>query len=57
MKEYFLPEDYQQQLYVKYQNYKQGNHNLNEYMKEFYHLHTRNNIDEPEFQILTKHLD
>ena len=56
MKEYFLPVDYQHQLYVKYQNCRQGNHSVDEYMDEFYRLHTRNNMDEPEFQTITKYL-
>ena len=56
IKEYFLPTDYQQQLYVKYQNCRQGNRSVDEYTDEFYHLHTRNNMDEPEFRTVTKYL-
>lgn len=48
--------NYQQQLYVKYQICKQGNYSVNEYTKEFYHLHTMNNMDEPEFWIVMEYL-
>lgn len=44
------------QLYVKYQNYKQRNCSLDEYTKEFYRLHIRNNMNELEFHTITKYL-
>ena len=56
MKEYFLPVDYQQQLYLKYQNYTQRNCNVDKYTKQFYCMYARNNMDELEFRTVTKYL-
>ena len=40
---------------MKYQNYRQGNRSVDEYTNEFYHLHIRNNMDEPKFRTITKY--
>lgn len=51
-----MPADYQQQLYFKYHNCTQGNLSVDEYTKEIYHLYTRNNMEELEFQIVAKYI-
>lgn len=56
IKEYFLLKIYQQQFYLKYQNCRQGNHNVDEYKNDFDNLHTKNNMDNPEFCIGTKYI-
>lgn len=56
MKEYFLPANYQQQLCFKYHNCKQMNFSVDEYTKDFYLLHTRNNMDELEFLTVAKYI-
>lgn len=56
MKEYFLPVDYQQQFYMKYQNCSEGNYSVDKYMKDFYRLYSRNNMKEPQFRTVTKYI-
>lgn len=49
IKEYFLPSNNH--------NCKERNRSMDQYMKELYRLHTRNNMDEPELRIVIKYID
>ena len=49
IKEYFIPSNNH--------NCKERNRSMDQYMKELYRLHTRNNMDEPELRIVIKYID
>ncbi|XP_020696471.1 uncharacterized protein LOC110109634 [Dendrobium catenatum] len=51
----YLPTDYEQMLYVQYQQYcVQGNRSVNEYTEEFYRLSARNNLNETANQMVAR---
>lgn len=49
IKEYFMPSNYH--------NCKERNRSVDEYTKELYRLHIRNNMDKPELRIIIKYID
>ena len=54
MADWFLPPDYQQELFKQYQDCKQGTQTVNEYMEEFDKLVNHNDLEETEDQWISK---
>ncbi|KAI0499806.1 hypothetical protein KFK09_018014 [Dendrobium nobile] len=53
---HFLPTDYEQMLYLKYQHCAQGNRSVSEYMEEFYRLSARNDLNETSNQLVVRYI-
>ena len=54
MANWFLPLDYQQELFRQYQDYRQGTRTVNKYMDEFDRLANRSDLEEIEDQGISK---
>ena len=52
----FLPADWEQILYQKYQNCQQKYKTVAEYVDEFYRLSARNNLNESKVQLVSRFL-
>ena len=57
MADWFLPPDYQQELFRQYRDCRQGTRTVNEYMKEFDRLVNRNDLEETEDQRISRFID
>ncbi|KAI0495115.1 hypothetical protein KFK09_025262 [Dendrobium nobile] len=53
---HFLPTDYEQMLYLKYQHCAQGNRTVSEYTEEFYSLSARNDLNETSNQLVARYI-
>ncbi|XP_020677817.1 uncharacterized protein LOC110096287 [Dendrobium catenatum] len=53
---HFLPTDYEQMLYLKYQHCTQGNRSVSEYTEEFYSLSARNDLNETTNQLVARYI-
>ncbi|XP_020691225.2 uncharacterized protein LOC110105887 [Dendrobium catenatum] len=53
---HFLPTDYEQMLYLKYQHCTQGNRSVSEYTEEFYSLSARNDLNETSNQLVARYI-
>ncbi|XP_020674167.2 uncharacterized protein LOC110093578 [Dendrobium catenatum] len=56
MRSHFLPTDYEQLLYVRYQHYTQNHITVSECTEEFYRLSARNNLHESEKQLVARYI-
>ncbi|PKU86182.1 hypothetical protein MA16_Dca002013 [Dendrobium catenatum] len=56
LRSHFLPTDYEQMLYLRYQHCNQGSRTVNEYTEEFYRLSARNNLNENTTQIVARYI-
>ncbi|KAI0507593.1 hypothetical protein KFK09_013719 [Dendrobium nobile] len=56
MRRHFLPTDFEQLLYLQYQQCRQGNRPVHEYTEEFYRLSARNNLSESENQLVARYI-
>ena len=54
MANWFLPLDYQQELFRQYQDYRQGTRTVNKYMEEFYRLVNCNDLEETKDQRISR---
>ena len=54
MADWFLPPDYQQELFRQYQDCKQGTRTVNEYVEEFDRLANRNDLEETKDQRISR---
>ncbi|PKU65568.1 hypothetical protein MA16_Dca024876 [Dendrobium catenatum] len=52
----FLPTDFEQILYMKYQQCVQGNRSVSEYTEEFHRLSARNNLNESMNQLVARYI-
>nr|GEW22846.1 reverse transcriptase domain-containing protein [Tanacetum cinerariifolium] len=52
----FIPHNYQQLMYQRLQNLKQGSKSVEDYTTEFYQLITRNDIQEREDQLVSRYI-
>ncbi|KAD4983107.1 hypothetical protein E3N88_19778 [Mikania micrantha] len=52
----FLPHNYQRLMYQRLQNLKQGTKSVDDYTTEFYQLIARNDIQEPEEQLVARYI-
>ncbi|KAI0529652.1 hypothetical protein KFK09_002206 [Dendrobium nobile] len=52
----FLPTDYEQILYMRYQHCVQGNRSVSEYSEEFHRLSARNNLNESTNQLVARYI-
>ncbi|PKU84124.1 RNA-directed DNA polymerase [Dendrobium catenatum] len=56
MRAHFLPTDYEQMLYVRYQHCTQGQRSVSDYTEEFYRLSARNNLNETDNQLVARYI-
>ncbi|XP_020679500.1 uncharacterized protein LOC110097468 [Dendrobium catenatum] len=56
MRRHFLPTDFEQLLYLQYQQCRQGSRPVHEYTEEFYRLSARNNLLESENQLVARYI-
>ncbi|PKU79208.1 RNA-directed DNA polymerase [Dendrobium catenatum] len=56
MRRHFLPTDFEQLLYLQYQQCRQGSRPVHEYTEEFYRLSARNNLRESENQLVARYI-
>lgn len=52
----FLPTDYEWILFTQYQNYRQGNRNVEDYTMEFHRLAAQNDLAESESQAVARYV-
>jgi hypothetical protein len=57
LRDRFLPLDYDQFLFHKYQRCSQGSQNANEYTTEFLHLAKQNNLHETDGQQVARYVE
>ncbi|PKU73240.1 RNA-directed DNA polymerase [Dendrobium catenatum] len=53
---HFLPTDFEQMLYLKYQHCIQGGRSVSEYTEEFYRLSARNDLNETTNQLVARYI-
>ncbi|KAI0529675.1 hypothetical protein KFK09_002229 [Dendrobium nobile] len=53
---HFLPTDFEQMLYLKYQHCTQNSHSVAEYTEEFYSLSARNDLNETTNQLVARYI-
>ncbi|PKU81321.1 RNA-directed DNA polymerase [Dendrobium catenatum] len=53
---HFLPTDYEQMLYLKYQHCNQGSRSVSEYTEELYSLSARNDLNETTNQLVARYI-
>ncbi|PKU86669.1 RNA-directed DNA polymerase [Dendrobium catenatum] len=56
MRRHFLPSDFEQLLYLQYQQCRQNQRTVSEYTEEFYRLSARNNLLESENQLVARYV-
>ncbi|XP_076907423.1 uncharacterized protein LOC143563859 [Bidens hawaiensis] len=56
LRETFLPHNFQRLMYQRLQNLKQGSRSVDEYTTEFYHLISRNDIQETDEQLVARYI-
>ncbi|XP_020672881.1 uncharacterized protein LOC110092596 [Dendrobium catenatum] len=56
LRSHYLPTDYDQILYMKFQHCMQGQRSVSEYTEEFYRLSARNNLNETANQIVARYI-
>ncbi|XP_076944916.1 uncharacterized protein LOC143615753 [Bidens hawaiensis] len=56
LRDTFLPHNFQRLMYQHLQNLKQGSRSVDEYTTEFYHLISRNDIQETDEQIVARYI-
>ncbi|XP_028551072.1 uncharacterized protein LOC110094610 [Dendrobium catenatum] len=56
LRSHYLPTDYDQILYMKFQQCTQGQRSVSDYTEEFYRLSARNNLNESANQIVARYV-
>ncbi|XP_028553218.1 uncharacterized protein LOC114580290 [Dendrobium catenatum] len=56
LRAHFLPTDYEQMLYLRYQHCVQGSRTVNDYTEEFYRLSARNNLNKNTNQMVARYI-
>ncbi|XP_076898116.1 uncharacterized protein LOC143551604 [Bidens hawaiensis] len=56
LRDTFLPHNFQRLMYQRLQNLKQGSRSVDEYTTEFYHLISRNDIQETDEQLVARYI-
>ncbi|XP_020702838.1 uncharacterized protein LOC110114328 [Dendrobium catenatum] len=56
LRAHFLPTDYEQMLYLKYQHCSQNHWSVSEYTEEFYSLSARNDLNETTNQLVARYI-